>query len=64
MLVHLAVNLVANYNLILGDATAIASTLDTCSFGDAIPLPNYLGDAIPPHPPCHYTTALTNIGYD
>jgi hypothetical protein len=50
MFVHLTVNLVANY-LDLGDATAIASTLDTCLFGDAIPLPNHLGDAIPPHPP-------------
>jgi hypothetical protein len=50
MLNHLAVHLVANLHD-LGDATAIASTLDTCSFGDAIPHPNYLGDAIPLHPP-------------
>jgi hypothetical protein len=47
MPIHLAVNLVVN-QLDLGDATAIASTLDS---GDAIPLPSYLGDAISQHPP-------------
>jgi hypothetical protein len=60
MLVHLAVILVAN-QLDLGDATAIASTHDTCSFGGCIPFQITWG--MPSHHiPLHYTTNCEKYG--